>query len=125
MAVEMWPCSMSATGLPREAMARLSPVLGRWVSLSTYFSEVVAGDYTSPASPDEFQDDYLIERSGSTVPRGELLRSTWGYSEDTLTRTVDMHIASLREKLEENPKRPELIVTVAGVGYKFVGSRDL
>jgi two-component system alkaline phosphatase synthesis response regulator PhoP len=42
-----------------------------------------------------------------------------------LTRTVDMHIASLRDKLEENPKRPEMIITVAGVGYKFVGSRDL
>lgn len=68
---------------------------------------------------------YLIERSGSTVPRSELLRSIWGYSEDTLTRTVDMHVASLRDKLEQNPKRPELIVTVAGVGYKFVGSRDL
>ncbi|HLV89022.1 MAG TPA: response regulator transcription factor [Candidatus Sulfotelmatobacter sp.] len=68
---------------------------------------------------------YLIERAGSTVPRGELLRSIWGYSEDTLTRTVDMHIATLREKLEQNPKRPELIVTVAGVGYKFVGSRNL
>jgi len=68
---------------------------------------------------------YLIERSGSTVPRAELLRSIWGYSEDTLTRTVDMHIASLRDKLEEHPKRPELIITVAGVGYKFVGSREL
>jgi two-component system, OmpR family, alkaline phosphatase synthesis response regulator PhoP len=68
---------------------------------------------------------YLIERSGSTVPRAELLRSIWGYREDTLTRTVDMHVASLRDKLEHNPRKPELIVTVAGVGYKFVGSRDL
>ena len=68
---------------------------------------------------------YLIERSGSTVPRSELLRSIWGYSEDTLTRTVDMHIASLHDKLEQNPRKPELIVTVAGVGYKFVGSRGL
>jgi DNA-binding response OmpR family regulator len=68
---------------------------------------------------------YLIERSGSTVPRSELLRSIWGYSEDTLTRTVDMHIASLRDKLEENPRKPELITTVAGVGYRFVGSRGL
>ena len=68
---------------------------------------------------------YLIERSDSTVPRRELLRSIWGYKEDTLTRTVDMHIASLRDKLEDNPKCPELIVTVAGVGYKFVGSHGL
>jgi alpha-mannosidase len=46
-------------------LTRLAPVLGRWVSLSSYFSEVVAGDYTSPASPDEFQGDYLLERTGA------------------------------------------------------------
>jgi len=68
---------------------------------------------------------YLIERAGATISRGELLRSVWGYDEGTLTRTVDMHVASLRDKLEENPKRPELIVTVAGVGYRFLGSRSL
>ena len=64
---------------------------------------------------------YFMERTGSTVPRTELLRSVWGYESDTLTRTVDTHVASLRQKLEENPKRPEFIVTVAGVGYKFMG----
>jgi two-component system, OmpR family, alkaline phosphatase synthesis response regulator PhoP len=64
---------------------------------------------------------YFIERTGSTVPRTELLRSVWGYESDTLTRTVDTHVGSLRQKLEENPKRPEFIVTVAGVGYKFMG----
>jgi two-component system, OmpR family, alkaline phosphatase synthesis response regulator PhoP len=67
---------------------------------------------------------YFIERAGSTIPRSELLQSIWGYSEKTLTRTVDMHVSSLREKLEQNPKRPEFIVTVAGVGYKFVGSKN-
>jgi two-component system, OmpR family, alkaline phosphatase synthesis response regulator PhoP len=66
---------------------------------------------------------YFIERAGNTVPRVELLRTVWGYDSGTLTRTVDMHVASLREKLEVNPKHPELIITVAGVGYRFVGSR--
>jgi two-component system, OmpR family, alkaline phosphatase synthesis response regulator PhoP len=64
---------------------------------------------------------YFIERTGSTVPRSELLRSVWGYDSDTFTRTVDTHVASLRQKLEDNPKVPELIVTVPGVGYKFMG----
>ncbi len=64
---------------------------------------------------------YLVERSGSTVPRGELLRSVWGYNADVFTRTVDTHLFSLRKKLEENPKSPELFLTVSGVGYKFVG----
>jgi DNA-binding response OmpR family regulator len=64
---------------------------------------------------------YLIERTGSTVPRTELLQSLWGYDASAFTRTVDTHVASLRQKLEDNPGRPELILTTPGVGYKFVG----
>jgi two-component system alkaline phosphatase synthesis response regulator PhoP len=64
---------------------------------------------------------YLIERVGSAVPRDELLRSVWGYGADMFTRTVDTHVFSLRKKLEEVPRLPELILTVSGVGYKFVG----
>jgi two-component system alkaline phosphatase synthesis response regulator PhoP len=64
---------------------------------------------------------YLIERAGSTVPRAELLRSLWGYDSAAFSRTVDTHIATLRQKLEEDPKAPELILTAPGVGYKFVG----
>ncbi len=67
---------------------------------------------------------YLIERSGSTVPRDELLKSVWGYNADMFTRTVDTHVFSLRKKLEETPKLPELILTVMGVGYKFVGREN-
>ena len=66
---------------------------------------------------------HFIEHAGMTIPRGELLQSIWGYNEKALTRTVDVHVSSLREKLEQNPKFPELIVTVLGVGYKFVGSK--
>jgi DNA-binding response OmpR family regulator len=64
---------------------------------------------------------YLIERMGSAIPRDELLRCVWGYETETFTRTVDTHVRSLRQKLEENPSRPELILSVSGVGYKFVG----
>jgi DNA-binding response OmpR family regulator len=64
---------------------------------------------------------YLIERMGSAIPRDELLRSVWGYETETFTRTVDTHVRSLRQKLEEDPSRPELILSVSGVGYKFVG----
>src|SRR5215471_17912082 len=59
---------------------------------------------------------YLMDRAGTTVPRDELLRSVWGYDADTFTRTVDTHVASLRQKLEQNPKKPELILSVSGVG---------
>jgi two-component system, OmpR family, alkaline phosphatase synthesis response regulator PhoP len=68
---------------------------------------------------------YLIERTGRAVPRAELLRSVWGFEGDSTTRTVDAHVAALRAKLEVNPKQPELILTVAGVGYKFVGSKTM
>jgi DNA-binding response OmpR family regulator len=65
---------------------------------------------------------YLIERAGCVVSREDLLRSVWGYNGEAFTRTVDMHIHSLRQKLEENAARPQLIVTVAGTGYKFLAS---
>ncbi len=45
----------------------------------------------------------------------------WGYDEMPLTRTVDVHVAGLRQKIESNPKAPEYILTVHGLGYKFVG----
>ena len=63
---------------------------------------------------------YLIERAGRLVSRDELLRSVWGYSGGAFTRTVDMHIHGLRQKLEQDASRPELIVTVRGAGYKFM-----
>ena len=88
--------------------------------------EVTREDKPVYLSAREFQLlRYLIERAGSTVPRIELLRSVWGYESGTLTRTVDMHVASLRDKLEVNPRHPELIVTAPGVGYKFTGSRGV
>lgn len=68
---------------------------------------------------------YLIEQTGRTVSRAELLRSVWGFEGESGTRTVDAHVAALRHKLEDDPKQPELILTVAGVGYKFVGSRTM
>lgn len=66
----------------------------------------------------------LVESAGSPVPRRDLLRMVWGYSTDAHTRTVDVHVANLRRKLERDSRRPELIVTVPRVGYKFVGSRE-
>jgi two-component system, OmpR family, alkaline phosphatase synthesis response regulator PhoP len=63
---------------------------------------------------------YLIERRGTVVSRDELLLKVWGYSTAPTTRTVDVHIAMLRQKLERDPKNPELIVTVHSQGYRFI-----
>jgi DNA-binding response OmpR family regulator len=62
---------------------------------------------------------HFMEHPGETLSRNELLQEVWGYEDGTFTRTVDVHIASLRHKLEKDPKHPELILTVAGIGYKF------
>jgi two-component system alkaline phosphatase synthesis response regulator PhoP len=62
---------------------------------------------------------YFIEHRGATLSRDELLKQVWGYSANMYTRTVDVHVASLRQKLEDDPKQPKLIQTVQGLGYKF------
>jgi two-component system alkaline phosphatase synthesis response regulator PhoP len=62
---------------------------------------------------------HFMEHPGATLPRSELLQEVWGYEDGTFTRTVDVHIASLRQKLEKDPKHPELILTVPGMGYKL------
>ena len=63
----------------------------------------------------------LIAKKGSVVTRDELLDEVWGYNTYPTTRTVDNHIARLRQKIEEkNSKTPKHILTVHGVGYKFV-----
>jgi two-component system, OmpR family, alkaline phosphatase synthesis response regulator PhoP len=62
---------------------------------------------------------YFLEHRGATLSREELLKQVWGYSADMYTRTVDVHIAGLRQKLEDDPKQPKFILTVQGLGYKF------
>jgi two-component system, OmpR family, alkaline phosphatase synthesis response regulator PhoP len=63
---------------------------------------------------------YFIEHRGETLSRERLLAEVWGYVSTPNTRTVDVHVSWLRQKLEADPKQPELIVTVHGLGYKFM-----
>ena len=63
---------------------------------------------------------YLVAKNGSVVTRDELLDEVWGYNSYPSTRTVDNHIARLRQKIESNSDDPKHILTVHGVGYKFV-----
>jgi two-component system alkaline phosphatase synthesis response regulator PhoP len=64
---------------------------------------------------------YFIEHRGAALSRDELLNEVWGYNAMPSTRTVDVHIAWLRQKIEDNPRHPQLILTVHGLGYKFAG----
>ena len=62
---------------------------------------------------------YLIEHRGETISRERLLSDVWGYDATPETRTVDVHMAWLRQKLEENPRYPQYLLTLRGLGYKF------
>jgi len=62
---------------------------------------------------------YLIDHRGKVLSRNELLREVWEYQPDVSTRTVDVHVAWLRQKLESNPQFPKHILTVRGSGYRF------
>jgi two-component system, OmpR family, alkaline phosphatase synthesis response regulator PhoP len=62
---------------------------------------------------------YFIEHRGATLSRDELLNEVWGYNAMPNTRTVDVHVAWLRQKLEAQPRRPQYIHTIHGLGYKF------
>ncbi|MEZ5404255.1 MAG: response regulator transcription factor [Bryobacteraceae bacterium] len=85
-------------------------------------AEVTRGGQPVALSAREFQLlRYLIEHRGETVARERLLTDVWGYRESTLTRTVDVHMTWLRQKLEENPRYPRYLLTVRGLGYRFAG----
>lgn len=63
---------------------------------------------------------FFIEHRGETLSREDLLKEVWGYDSVPLTRTVDVHIVWLRQKIEVDPRSPRHIVTVHGQGYRFV-----
>ena len=64
---------------------------------------------------------YLVARKGEVVTRDQILSDVWGYEETPTTRTIDNFVAKLRQKIERAPHQPEHLITVHGIGYKFVG----
>jgi two-component system alkaline phosphatase synthesis response regulator PhoP len=64
---------------------------------------------------------YFIEHKGATLSRDELLRNVWEYDAMPYSRTVDVHVSGLRQKIEPSPAKPRYVLTVHGLGYKFVG----
>lgn len=83
-------------------------------------AEVLKRDAPVELSAMEFKLlQFLVENRGAVHSRDKLLDAVWGYDAMPSTRTVDVHIAWLRQKLEPNPKHPQFIQTVHGLGYKF------
>jgi two-component system alkaline phosphatase synthesis response regulator PhoP len=85
-------------------------------------AEAMRGGAPVDLSAREFQLlRYFVEHRGATLTREELLNQVWGYNAMPSTRTVDVHVAWLRQKIEPNPRHPQFILTVHGLGYKFAG----
>jgi two-component system alkaline phosphatase synthesis response regulator PhoP len=85
-------------------------------------AEVVKEGAPLELSAREFQLlKYFIEHRGATLTRDELLNEVWGYNAMPSTRTVDVHVAWLRQKIEPNPRHPQFVLTVHGLGSTFAG----
>jgi DNA-binding response OmpR family regulator len=62
-----------------------------------------------------------VQHRGEVISRDRLLDEVWGYDQYPTTRTVDNHVAKVRQKIEDTPADPKYIITIHGVGYKFLG----
>lgn len=92
------------------------------IAMDTRSTEVMCDGNVVPMSAKEFQLlRYFVQHPNVTLSREELLREVWGYGDRPSTRTVDVHVAWLRQKLEPDLKNPQYILTVVGFGYKFAG----
>jgi two-component system response regulator MtrA len=90
------------------------------VSINTLARSVKKGETETALTPKEFDLLLaLIRRRGAVVSRLELLKEVWGHQAEVMTRTVDIHIAELRRKLEDDPSTPKHILTVWKAGYRL------
>ena len=92
------------------------------VSVDFRKAEVTVGEKPVELSARELQLlRYFLEHKGATLTRQELLDAVWGWNVTSSTRTVEVHVAGLRKKLERDPREPRYILTLHGIGYKFAG----
>ena len=119
-----------------ELLARIEALLRRSRNLAANASDVYSfgGVHVDFRSADVLRDGqrielsglefkllrYFVEHRGALLTRDQLLDKVWGYEAMPVTRTVDVHVASLRQKLEDDPARPRFFRTVHGRGYRFV-----
>jgi two-component system alkaline phosphatase synthesis response regulator PhoP len=109
------PAPVPAPAAPRNDVYHFGDV-----SIDLRGTEATRGGRRVNLSAREYQLlRYFIEHPAATLSREELLTEVWGYSGKMFTRTVDVHVAGLRQKLEPEPKAPRFFLTVQGLGYKF------
>jgi DNA-binding response OmpR family regulator len=119
---------------PRELVARLRALIRRAsrvspedvyafedVTVDFLKSEITRGGEKITVTAKEFKTlEFLTKNAERVISRDELLNAVWGYKNYPRTRTVDNHIMRLRQKLESDPSHPSHLLTVHGLGYKFV-----
>jgi DNA-binding response OmpR family regulator len=120
----------------RELLARIKAILRRGGMKTTSDSSIVTlgrlsinfENYTSSSTSGPIRMshkeydilNYLLQKKNEIVSRYDLLEKVWGYEETPTTRTVDNFIVKLRQKIEEDPNDPRIILTVHGTGYKLI-----
>jgi DNA-binding response OmpR family regulator len=115
---------------PRELVARVHAVLRRTrgprvagvrgVEIDLDLRTVRRGDRTVSVTPTEFRIlEVLASAPGRPFSRAELADRVFGYERDAQARTLDAHVMNLRRKIERDPRRPAVVVTVFGVGYRL------
>jgi DNA-binding response OmpR family regulator len=127
---------------PRELVVRIKAVLKRThgsdlcdaeavcfeqgqLTLDGHRYEVKKKGKTVELTPTEFKVLFtLASTPGRVFTRDELVEKALGYQFEGYERSIDAHIKNIRQKIEDEPKSPQFILTVYGVGYKFIGRRD-
>jgi len=119
---------------PRELVARVRAVLRRYDGEGIDSEKIVHGgleidpktrELTVDGRPIELTPTefdllaYLARHPGQVFTRLQLLREVQGYTYDSFARTIDTHVKNLRRKIEKDPKAPQYLLTVHGVGYRF------
>lgn len=124
---------------PKEVVARAKAILRRThrevvqqgmikaggLTIDLGRHQVMNGAQLVDLTPTEFKLlEILADNAGKVFSRLQIVEQTQGYTFEGYERTIDAHIKNLRRKLEVNPKEPQYILTVYGIGYKFAGGKD-
>jgi len=97
-------------------------LMGGRVQMDVGRHEVRVSQELIPFPPKEFELlEAFLRRKGRLLTRDHLIEEIWGYDYVGDTKTLDVHVKRIRQKIEDDPHEPELLLTVRGLGYKFVG----
>ncbi len=107
-------------GQVRESAEPIGPMKFNSCTVDLQSFQVLRDDQSVGLSPREAAIlQLLIDANGRAIPRDELLERVWGSSSYVTNRTIDTHVLHLRKKIEADPKQPEHLLTVHGVGYRL------